>query len=98
MSQTSVSTLHFRKLLYDIRDHQPDVSVRLRHLGKMWMTNFSVLVKITDKGAIFADRVTGEFTYVGDLDNIVQFEIDARFREYHPHFHYELKPAPDEVS
>jgi hypothetical protein len=98
MSQTSVSTLHFRKLLYDIRDHQPDVSIRLRHLGKMWMTNFSVLVKITDKGAIFADRSTGEFTYVTDLDNIVQFEIDSRCKEFHPHFHYELKPTADELS
>jgi hypothetical protein len=93
MTQDSISTLSFRRLLYEIRDNQPDVNVRLRSLGKMWMTNFSVLVKVTDKGAIFADRVTGEFTYVADLDNIVQFEIDSHFREYHPHFHYELKPG-----
>jgi hypothetical protein len=96
MSINTVSTLSFRRLLHEIRDNQPDVSVRLRHLGKMWMTNFSVLVKVTDKGAIFADRATGEFTYVADLNSIVQFEIDSRFREYHPHFHYEL--IPDELG
>jgi hypothetical protein len=96
MSQSSISTLSFRRLLYEIRDNQRDVSVRLRPLGKMWMTNYSVLVKVTDKGAIFADRITGEFTYVADLDNIAQFEIDSRFRDYHPHFHYEIKPG-DEV-
>lgn len=58
----------------------------------MWRPNFLSIVKITEKGVMLSDSITKEFVYVNDLDNVNQFELDGRFREFQPHCHYEVRP------
>lgn len=66
------------------------VGIRFRTLGEMWKPNFMRLVRLTDRGAIFVDESSEEFVFVADLSDIVQFEIDDRFHNLQPHFHYEV--------
>ena len=33
-----------------------------------------------------------EFITILDLDDVIQFEIDMRFQEFQPHFHYQVVP------
>jgi len=34
-----------------------------------------------------------EFITILDLEDVIQFEIDMRFQEFQPHFHYQVVPA-----
>jgi hypothetical protein len=92
---TSISTLQFRRLLYDLLSRAPDTKVRFRLIGKMWKPNFLQIHSVTEQGAIFTDETIQEFVFVSDLSEVMQFEIDFRFQDFHPHFHYEVKPARD---
>lgn len=91
-----ISTLELRRLLFDLKDKRPDVCIRFRLLGEMWAENFMRVIMITENGAILNDETINEFVNVSDLANIMQFEIDNRFQNFQPHFHYEVKPAQGE--
>jgi len=91
-SGSAVPFLAFRRLLFDLLDNKSSACVRFRLLGEMWKTNFMRPLQITVKGAIFMDETIQEFVHVFDLTDVVQFEIDARFQEFQPHFHYDLGP------
>ena len=82
-----------RKLDALLAGRKTSVCFRFRMLGEMWKPNFMHVVKVTDRGAIFSDAYTQEFVFVSDLSDIVQFEIDDRYQEFQPHFHYEVNPA-----
>src|SRR3954468_16918841 len=90
--ERQISTMDFTKLLYEVRDHKPNVCIRFRRIGHMWASNFMQIVDIQESGAVFYDPVIGEFVYVHRMADIMQFEIDIRYMEYQPHFHYELIP------
>lgn len=90
---TPISTLQFRRLLHDLLSREPDVKVRFRLIGKMWKPNFLKIYNVTEHGAIFTDETIDEFVFVSDLTEVMQFEIDFRFQDFHPHFHYEVKPT-----
>ncbi len=86
-----ISTLELKGLLLDLKDKRPDVCIRFRLLGEMWAENFMRVIMITEKGAIFNDESINEFVNVSDLANIMQFEVDNRFQNFQPHYHYEVK-------
>jgi hypothetical protein len=87
-----VSVLELRKLLYDLRDHKVDVSIRFRRMGEMWKSNFMTVVVLNERGAIFSDASTNEFVFAMDLSDIMQFELDNRYQAYEPFYHYEVTP------
>jgi hypothetical protein len=89
-----ITTLGFRRLLHDLKDKGPNVCIRYRLLGEMWADSFMQIVKITEKGALFRDHYNNRLVTVSDLQDVMQFEIDNRFQEYQPHYHYEVKPVP----
>src|SRR5262245_18528906 len=97
MSKTknSISTMYLRSVLHDLLGRKSSVCIRFRLLGEMWKPNFMHVVKITERGAIFNDDYTHEFVFVSDLSDVVQFEIDDRYQEFQPHFHYEVNPTFD---
>ena len=87
-----VPVLVFRRILFEILEHQPNVCIRFRLLGEMWKTNFFRITQVTEKGGVFNDEINNKIVLVNDLNNIMQFEIDARFKEFQPLFHYDLEP------
>jgi hypothetical protein len=89
-SKNSITTFYLRNLLSDLGGRRMQVGIRFRMLGEMWKPHFMRLVRLTDRGAIFVDESTEEFVFVSELNDIVQFEIDDRFQELQPHFHYEV--------
>jgi len=88
-----VLTMELKRLLYDIRDRKPNVCVRFRRIGQMWERDFMQVVDMSERGAVFYNQEIEEFVYVGDLVDIMQFELDVRYYNYEPHFHYEVLPG-----
>ena len=90
--RSSLTTLYLRNLLSDLTVQRSSVCIRFRLLGEMWKPNFMRVSRLTDRGLILVDESTKEFVFVSDLSDIVQFEIDDRFHDLQPHFHYEVIP------
>jgi hypothetical protein len=90
----SITTFYLRNLLNDLTGRRPVVGIRLRMLGEMWKPNFMSIVSVTDRGAVFIDDSIQEFVFVPDLSDVVQFELEDRFNDLQPHFHYEVNMRP----
>ena len=87
-----VSTTQLRQLLTRLRDNpQSKVCIRTRCLGEMWHPNFTRVLMVTEKGVVLNDEVRVKAVIIPFLRDIIQFEIDKRFDEYEPHFHYTVK-------
>jgi hypothetical protein len=94
-STVPVSVLELRRLLIELNDKRPDICFRFRFLGEMWKVHFMRIVQVSEKGLILHDEVSDTQILVPDLSAIIQFELDNGYQNYEPHFHYEVKPAPE---
>lgn len=91
MAETAdVSLLELRRLLIDLRDKRPDICIRFRLLGEMWFIQFMRIILVTERGVVLNDEVLNRLVRVSDLSNVMQFEIDRRFQNFKPHFHYSI--------
>ena len=90
-----MSVLELKRLLVDLQDKRPDICVRYRLLGEMWVVNAMRVIKVTDKGVMLNDEQNNHLVNVPDLSSIMQFEIDAPFQGFQPHFHYDVRPLND---
>lgn len=97
-AQTLISVVDFQRLLTDLKERRPDISIRYRLLGEMWTDHFMSVFYITTKGVLLNDDVTHKLIAISDLSNIMQFEIDNPFQGYQPYFHYEVQPLLDYKS
>ena len=95
MIKNLISVLEFRRLLVDLRSKRPDICIRYRLLGEMWGMNTLRVIHVTEKGAILNDETTNKVINLSDLSFIMQFEIDAPFQGFEPHFHYNVQPMPE---
>ena len=92
MAETAeISVLELRRLLIELRDKRPDICVRFRLLGEMWFPHFMRIVLITETGVILNNEVSNTLVKVSHLIQVMQFEIDRRFQNFMPHFHYNLR-------
>ena len=91
-----VSVLELKRLLVELAEKRPNVCFRPRLMGEMWSVNFMRVVSTTEKGVLLCDEETNRFISVSDLSYIMQFELDNRFQNYQPHFHYEVKVSSSE--
>jgi hypothetical protein len=102
VSQHSVATLisvsGFRHLLLEIKNNRPDVCVRYRLLGEMWVTNFLSVFYVNEKAVVLNDEISHRMVAITDVSNIMQFEIDKPFNGFQPYFHYEVQPLLDHVD
>ena len=48
------------------------------------------IVSVTTKEVELRNEATGQIEIISNIGNIAQFEIDTKFRNYQPHFHYEV--------
>jgi hypothetical protein len=91
-SKNTITTVYLRNLLQDLAGRRPPVGIRVRMLGELWKPHFMQIVKITERGVILSDESSKEFVFIPDISDVVQFEIDDRFQELQPHYHYEVNP------
>jgi hypothetical protein len=60
-------------------------------MGEMWQNSFVRIVSISEGRVLINDEVRNKLVSV-DLNRIMQFELDHRFKGYEPHFHYDVGP------
>lgn len=95
MESQKIPVVELRRLLVELQEHRPDICIRYRLIGKMWMPNFLRIVQVTDRGAVLKDESSDTVVMLPDLSHIIQLEIDKAFQLYHPYFHYEVIPSPE---
>lgn len=91
--KTLISVLELKRLLVELRDKGQQVCFRYRLLGEMWVPNFMRVIQVADSNALFVDDQKNIVLAVSDIANIMQFELDHRFQNFHPHFHYNVHPT-----
>ena len=92
LNKTLISVLELRRLIVDLSEKRPDICIRFRLLGELWTRHFLQVMKPTQKGALFYDE-NNNIVSVGDLNFVMQFEIDKPFQGFQPYFHYEVTPV-----
>lgn len=91
MAETAeISVLELKRLLVELRDKRPDICIRFRLIGRMWLLHFMRIIHITDRGVVLNEEVSNTLVTVRDLGNVIQFEIDHQFQNYRPHYHYDV--------
>ena len=88
-----IPILEFRRLLHEIKDHGPDIGVRMRLMGEMWQPLHFRIFQLTEKGVALYEDLSRKLVMISDLSQVMQFELDQIFKQYHPHFHYSIDPA-----
>lgn len=90
--KTSVTVLELKRLLVELCDNRKDICIRFRLIGEMWKPNFLRIIDFNEQGLIVVDEATNKLLFLKDLAVVMQFEIDARFQAFEPHFHYNVIP------
>ena len=78
--------------MVDLTEKRPDICIRFRLLGELWVIHFLRVMRVTEKGAVLFDEYSG-LVSVSDLNFIMQFEIDKPFQGFQPYYHYEVTPV-----
>ncbi len=94
-SRSLISVLELKRLLVDLKEKRPDICLRYRLLGEMWANNFMRVIHVSEHGVLLNDEHTNRLINLSDLSLMMQFEIDAPFQGFQPHFHYHVKPMSE---
>jgi hypothetical protein len=95
-NKTMISDVELRRLVTELKDGRPDICIRYRLIGEMWKPNFLRIIQVNENGAVLLDESKNALSFLCDLSSVMQFEIDAVFQNYQPHFHYEVQPMMKE--
>jgi hypothetical protein len=90
-SVTTFSGLELKQLLVQLIK-LPGICFRFRLLGEMWIRHLTQVTAVHEKSALFYDEVQSKY-YLVKINNIMQFEIDGRFQNFQPFFHYDVIPS-----
>ena len=94
-SKNLISVLELRRLLTDLKSKRSDICFRYRLLGEMWEAMPMRVIQVTEKGVILKNENNQTLFTLPDLTSVMQFELDAPFQGFEPHFHYNVQPMPD---
>ncbi len=86
----TISFLELKRLLVDLEEKQPGISIRYRLLGETWYHNFVKIVKANEHDLTVKDEIADKVLFIRDLRAIIQFELDSPFQTFEPHFHYDV--------
>jgi hypothetical protein len=84
-----VPVLELRRLLYELKDQRPDISVRFRIMGEMWQNYSHRIFELTEKGVLL--KRGNQLVSIHDLNTVMQFEIDQPYQNFEPLFHYAVE-------
>jgi hypothetical protein len=87
--EKALSATTLRQALIDIMEHGPNVCVRFRLIGQLWQPGFVRVVAVNDNHILVNDEFKNQLIHI-NLDMIVQFEVDHKFKRLEPHNHYDI--------
>lgn len=94
-SKKMIAVIELRRLLFELKEHRPDICIRYRLIGKMWIENFLRVIRLTEKGVLFNDETSQNTITILNLSQIMQFELDKPFQAFQPYFHYDVINSPE---
>lgn len=86
---TKVSIVELRRLLIGIKEHQHETGFRFRLMGELWHPAFLSVVTVSERTVMLLDSANNKLISV-EFGMIMQFEIDLRYQEFSPNFHYTI--------
>lgn len=89
----AIPALELKRIIIDIHQYRVDVSVRFRLVGQLWQDQFTRVVNVIDDRVLLSDEKHRRLISI-DLKDVIQFEIDGKFREIEPNFHYDITLFP----
>jgi hypothetical protein len=92
--QTDIGIIEFKRLLIDLAEKRPDISIRYRQIGHLWNNGFYALKKVLEEDVIFVEPERQMEIRV-PIKNIMQIELDGSFQTYRPNFHYTITLSVD---
>jgi hypothetical protein len=90
IAKKSLTILEFKRLLIELKEKRPDICIRYRLIGEMWMDNFTKIRSVVGNSLFVEYERIGMTIHVQNIGNVIQFEIDQNFQQYVAHFHYEV--------
>jgi hypothetical protein len=92
-AKSIINVNQLKALIADLKENRPDICIRFRLLGDLWTRHFLCILALTEKGLMLINpHDDNKIIYLSDLSQIMQFELDAPFDGFQPHFHYEVNP------
>lgn len=88
---TLLTVTQLKQTLVEIKEHGEGICVRFRSLGEMWQVNMMRVIGVTDNRALLNDEVRNKLLSL-DLNHVMQFEVDKKFKGLEPYFHYDVTP------
>jgi hypothetical protein len=85
----AISTLEFKRIVFDIWEHAPATRIRVRVMGQLWMKNYVQIVHITGSNAMIVQD-KDQMKHVS-INDVAEFEVEAKFQDFNPHNHYQVK-------
>lgn len=89
-TEESLTTSQLRQLLIALSEHASHTCVRVRLVGQMWGTQFMRVVSVSEDRALFNDETNNKLISIA-LNNVMQVEIDHKYRDFQPHNHYTIR-------
>jgi hypothetical protein len=89
-----ISAVELKRLLTHISSYSNDVCFRPRVLGEMWMKHHCRISQINDNIVTLFDEKEMKY-YLLNINKIVQFDLDERWQNFQPHFHYDVVASPE---
>jgi len=87
---STITTVQLRRLIRELSEHSPENRIRFRVNGKMWESGFLEIVHVTTSDSVVVqDKEAEQMKYVS-LDEVMEFEIETKFQDFHPHNHYKV--------
>ncbi len=93
-SDKKISSVELKRLLVNIHSYSDSVGFRCRPIGEMWMKNHAKVSSVEGITALLYDEKETKY-YTVNLNKVMQFDLDERFQNYHPHHHYDVIPSPE---
>jgi hypothetical protein len=89
--KSKITLTELRRLLIGLKEHQQDTGFRFRLFGELWHPSFMSVIAVGNDTVLLLLESCNKLISV-DLAFIIQFEIDLRFQEFMPNFHYDVAP------
>jgi hypothetical protein len=89
-NKKSLTVPELKRLLLELKEKRPDICIRYRLMGDMWKKNFTRIISIKENSLVVEDEQARMILGVPNIANIIQFELDNTFQQYHAHFHYDV--------
>ena len=84
-----LSIILLQQTLLDIKENGQNVSARFRLIGELWQEKFVRIVAVTEDRVLVVDEHDNKMVSL-KLKDIMQFEVDRRFKVLEPFFHYNI--------